>query len=135
MLTVVTHLMRASTPEFFRALSEHELSLTQVKMLNQLDRPGCDMPLTELAATLSLSLPTVSRAIDDLHQRGYVEREEDERDRRVKRVRVTAAGRRVLKRLVELRLNMLEGFTATLSEEERAALIAALAPLVERVGR
>jgi DNA-binding MarR family transcriptional regulator len=135
MFTVVTHLIRTSTPEFFRALSEHELSLTQVKLLHQVDRPECDMPLTELAETLSLSLPAVSRAIEDLHQRGYVERHEDERDRRVKRVRITAAGRRVLKQLVELRLHMLEGFTATLTEEERAALIAALAPLVERVGR
>jgi DNA-binding MarR family transcriptional regulator len=135
MLAVVSHLMRTSTPDFFRTLSEHELSLTQVKMLNQLDRPDCDMPLTELAETLSLSLPAVSRAIDGLHQRGYVARHEDDRDRRVKRVRVTASGRRVLKRLMELRLHMLEDFTSTLSEEERAALIAALAPLVERVGR
>lgn len=135
MLDLVGHLMRTSTPDFFRALSEHELTLTQVKMLHQLDRPDCDLPLTELAATLSLSLPAVSRAIDALQERGYVERREDEHDRRMRRVRITAAGRRVLKRLMEIRLNMLERFAATLSDDERRDLAAALAPVVERVRR
>ena len=135
MLALIGHLMRSSTPDFFRALSEHELSLTQVKMLHELDRPDCDLPLTELAETLSLSLPAVSRAIEALQQRGYVERREDDRDRRVKRVRITAAGRRVLKRLMEIRLNMLERFAATLSDDERRDLAAALVPIVERVRR
>ena len=145
MLDLVGHLMRTSTPDFFRALSEHELTLTQVKMLHELDgrgrtldlpdRPDCDLPLTELAATLSLSLPAISRAIDALQERGYVERREDEHDRRMRRVRITAAGRRVLKRLMEIRLNMLERFAATLSDDERRDLAAALAPVVERVRR
>jgi DNA-binding MarR family transcriptional regulator len=133
MLPLVGYLMRSSTPDFFRALSEHELTLTQVKMLHELDRPECDLPLTELAATLSLSLPAVSRAIDALLDRGYVERREDEHDRRMRRVRITAGGRRVLKRLMEIRLNMLERFAATLSDDERRDLAAALAPIVERI--
>ena len=135
MLALVGHLMRSSTPDMFRALSEHELSLTQVKMLHELDRPDCDLPLTELASTLSLSLPAVSRAIEALQRRGYVERREDDRDRRVKRVRITAAGRRVLEQLMEIRLHMLERFAATLSEEERDHLASALGPVVERVRR
>ena len=135
MLTLVGHLMRSSTPDFFRALSEHELSLTQVKMLHQLNEPDSDLQLTELAETLSLSVPAVSRAIDALEQRGYVERRADDRDRRVKRVRITASGRRVLARLMEIRLNMLERFAATLSDEERADLAAALEPVVARVRR
>lgn len=135
MLALMGHLMRSSTPDFFRTLSEHELSLTQVKMLHQLAEPDAEHPLTELAATLSLSLPAVSRAIDGLAQRGYVERREDDRDRRVKRVRITASGRRVLKRLTEVRLAVLERFVATLSDEERRDLAAALDPIVERVGR
>jgi len=135
MLALVGHLMRSSTPDLFRALSEHELSLTQVKMLHELDRPDCDLPLTELAELLSLSLPAVSRGIDALEGRGYVQRREDASDRRVKRVRITGAGRRVLRQLMEIRLNMLERFAATLSEDERRDLAAALVPVVERVRR
>jgi DNA-binding MarR family transcriptional regulator len=135
MLALVGHLMRTSTPDFFRALSEHELTLTQVKMLHQLDEPDAELPLSELAEMLSLSLPAVSRAIDGLQQRGYVERREDDHDRRVKRVSITAAGRRVLSRLMEIRLNMLERFAATLTDEERRDLATALAPIVERVRR
>lgn len=135
MLALVGHLMRTSTPDFFRALSEHELTLTQVKMLHQLAEPDGDVPQSDLAETLSLSLPAVSRAVDGLQDRGYAERREDEQDRRVKRVRITPAGRRVLERLTEIRLNMLERFAATLSDEERADLAAALRPVVERVRR
>jgi DNA-binding MarR family transcriptional regulator len=135
MLGLVGHLTRSSTPDFLRALSEHELTFTQVKMLHELDRPGCDVAQTELAATLSLSLPAVSRAIDGLEERGYVERHEDERDRRLKRVRITAGGRRVVKRLTEIRLKMLERFSETLSDDERRDLAAALAPVVERLRR
>ncbi|MDX6650873.1 MAG: hypothetical protein QOJ97_2824 [Solirubrobacteraceae bacterium] len=132
MLAVIAHLMRTSTPDFFRALGELDLSLTQLKMLHQLDAPDRELPLTELADTLSLSLPTASRAIDAVHQRGYVDRREDERDRRVKLVRITPAGRRALKQLMQMRLHQLETFTATMSEDERAGLRAALAPLVAR---
>ncbi|HVE67069.1 MAG TPA: MarR family transcriptional regulator [Solirubrobacteraceae bacterium] len=135
MLALVGHLMRTSTPDFFRALSEHELTLTQVKMLHQLAEPDCELPQSDLAETLSLSLPAVSRAIDGLQERGYVARHEDDQDRRVKRVTITAEGRRVLERLTEIRLNMLERFAATLSDAERADLAAALAPVVERVRR
>jgi DNA-binding MarR family transcriptional regulator len=135
MLGLVGYLMRSSTPDFFRALSEHELTFTQVKLLNELDRPECYLAQTELAANLALSLPAVSRAVDGLEARGYVERREDEHDRRMKRVRVTAAGRRVLRRLTETRLKLLERFAATLSDDERRDLAAALVPIGERVRR
>jgi DNA-binding MarR family transcriptional regulator len=135
MLGLVGHLMRSSTPDFLRALSEHELTFTQVKMLHELDQPDGDLAQSELGATLSLSLPAVSRAVDGLEARGYVERREDEHDRRMKRVRVTPAGRRVLGRLMDIRMNMLERFAETMSDDERRDLAAALAPVVERVRR
>ncbi|MDQ4041200.1 MAG: MarR family transcriptional regulator [Actinomycetota bacterium] len=135
LLVVIRHLMRESTPEFFRALGDLELSVTQAKMLHELEERGADLPLTELAELLSLSLPAVSRAIEVLQQRGYVVRREDDQDRRVKRVRITPAGRRVLERLMRIRLKMLERFTSTLSEDERADLVRALGPLVEKAHR
>jgi DNA-binding MarR family transcriptional regulator len=126
------YLLRSTTPDMFRALGELDLTLTQVKLLHALDDPECELSLKDLAERLSLSLPTASRAIDGLHQRGYVARREDEHDRRMKRVRITAAGTGALRRLNQVRLAQLEEFAATMSAAERRRLAAALAPLVAR---
>jgi DNA-binding MarR family transcriptional regulator len=126
------YLLRSTTPDMFRALGELDISLTQVKLLHALDDPDGEPSLKDLAECLSLSLPAASRAIDALHQRGYVDRREDEHDRRVKRVRITAVGAGALRRLNETRLAQLEEFAATMSGAERRRLAAALAPLVAR---
>ncbi|MDQ6915490.1 MAG: MarR family transcriptional regulator [Actinomycetota bacterium] len=126
------YLLRSTTPDMFRALGELDLSLTQVKLLHALDDPERELSLKDLAECLALSLPAASRAIDALHQRGYVHRREDEHDRRMKRVRITAAGTRALRKLNQTRLAQLEEFAATMSPAERRRLVAALAPLLER---
>jgi DNA-binding MarR family transcriptional regulator len=130
--TLFAYLFGTSTPDFFRALSELDVSLTQVKLLHALDKPEADHALTDLAEEMSFSLPAASRAIDALHQRGLVDRREDERDRRMKRVRITAKGRDVLRRLNEVRVALLEQFTDTMTDAQRRRLLAALSPLVGR---
>jgi DNA-binding MarR family transcriptional regulator len=132
LFAVLGHLLRSTAPDMFRALGELDLSLTQVKLLHALDDPETELSLKDLAECLSLSLPAASRAIDALHQRGYVHRREDEHDRRMKRVRMTAAGTRALDRLNRTRLAQLEEFAATMTPAERRRLVAALAPLLAR---
>lgn len=132
LFALVAYLLRANAPDTFRALSELELSLTQVKLLHQLDIPDCELSLKQLAEQLSLSVPAASRAIDALHQRGYVARHENEHDRRMKRVSITPAGVDALRTLNEMRLSRLQEFAETMSPAERRRLAAALAPLVAR---
>ena len=50
----------------------------------------------ELAARLGISAPTVSRLVDHLAERGFLERVTDEDDHRATRVRLSAEGRRGL---------------------------------------
>lgn len=116
----------------FRMLGELDLGLTQVKLLHALEEAEDELSLKDLAECLSLSVPAASRAIDALHQRGFVHRREDEHDRRMKRVRIAAPGVRVLRKLNRARLTQLEEFAATLGPTERRRLIAALAPLLAR---
>ena len=61
-----------------------------------------------LAESLGVSLPAMSRAVDGLFERGFVGREEDPADRRMKRVRLTDAGRTVPQALNEARLSALQ---------------------------
>jgi DNA-binding MarR family transcriptional regulator len=132
LFAVLGYLLRSTAPDMFRTLGELGLSLTQVKLLHALDDPERELSLKDLAECLSFSLPAASRAIDGLHQRGYVHRREDEHDRRMKRVRMTAAGTRALNRLNRTRLAHLEEFAATMTPAERRRLVAALAPLLAR---
>ena len=58
--------------------------------------PGISM--RQLSEKLYLHVSTVSGIVDRLVKRGYVERERSDEDRRIVRLDVTAAGRRVIKR-------------------------------------
>ena len=62
--------------------------------MHQLEDAPRALTLKELAERIALSLPAASRTIDDLVRRGFVERHEDEDDRRMKRVSVTDRGPR-----------------------------------------
>jgi DNA-binding MarR family transcriptional regulator len=131
-LTLFSYLFASSAPDFFKALSEADVTLTQVKLLHALDRPGADHSLKDLAEEMSFSLAGASRSIDALHQRGLVERREDEHDRRMKRVRITDEGRELLRGLNEMRVALLSQFVQDIPDDQRRALLDALSPIVER---
>lgn len=119
--------------DLFQMLADMGLSITQFKMLHLLAREGEQQELSvkALGEQFSLSLAAASRAIDGLHQRGYVDRVECETDRRIKRVHLTPAGREAIRELHATNVANLAGFTATLSEPQRRALADAIAPLLE----
>jgi DNA-binding MarR family transcriptional regulator len=123
---------RNSSPELFRRLGELDLSLTQVKTLHLL-QADADVTVKEVAGLLNMSLPAMSRSLDGLVQRGYVERLESDKDRRAKLVRLLPAGWAVLEEIEQARISALEDMIATLSDEERAALHSSLLPIVERI--
>jgi DNA-binding MarR family transcriptional regulator len=122
-------LMKGGAPALYRLLDELDLHMTQIKALHALADCGSEVPLGELAERLGMSLPTTSRTVESLLKRGFLERHEDEHDRRVKRVGITAAGRDAVERIDTVRLRSLADYTATLSPEQRSALFAALASL------
>ena len=112
------------------------LSPTQLKAMHAIGGAGHDLSLKAVAERLGgLSVPTVSRAVDGLVQRGFATRTEDPGDRRVKRLRLTARGRRTIERLVELRAAELEAVLATLEDGERERLASALDPILRRHAR
>jgi DNA-binding MarR family transcriptional regulator len=91
-----------------------------------------ELSLGEAAEHAHVSLPAASRLVEDLVRRELVHRSEDPEDRRVKRVRLTAAGDTVLRRLDAARLRGVQAFVATLEPAERAALSDAVTALLAR---
>jgi len=74
----------------------------------------------------------MSRAVDGLYERGFVDRQEDRIDRRMKRVQLTPAGRAMTNTLAEGRLVGIQSFLSSLSEEEEGALALALEAILQR---
>jgi DNA-binding MarR family transcriptional regulator len=123
------HLMKGQSKTMFALLDELDLSMSHVKALGVLADCGCELSVKEVSEELGLSLPGGSRTVDALLRRGYLERREDDTDRRMKRIGITGSGRDVARRILEARLEGLEQFTASLTPEQRIRLMAALADL------
>ena len=99
----------------FALIDELGLSITQVKTLFTLHHCAESVSVGEVSERLGLSLAAASRTIDGLLQQGWVQRREDERDRRMKRVSITPAGRDVAQRIADARMLGLESFAASLT--------------------
>lgn len=131
--TFLFYLLKSSSPDLFRAMAEHELSLTQVKVLHMLEeKEQTECSIKAIADQFAMSMAAMSRCIDGLHQRGLVERREDTDDRRIKRVRISPPGRDLVGQLTETRLSQLDHILSTLTEPQRKRLSAALDPILAR---
>jgi DNA-binding MarR family transcriptional regulator len=104
-------------PEFLREVSDLELTFTQFKALMLVAHEPVELSVKDVSDRLGISFPAASRAVEPLVKRGIVERAEDPLDRRVKRVRTTKDGDRLVERLIATRIKsfeqMLDGFSVT----------------------
>jgi DNA-binding MarR family transcriptional regulator len=121
----------ANNRDFLPEISELDLSLTQLKALAALDERAEALSVKELAERLGLSLAATSRSVEGLVKRKLVERDEDLVDRRIRRIGLTARGRRIVERLVAIRVAALERLVASFNDEQRDKLADALVAILE----
>jgi len=112
-----------------RVASEHDLSLTQLRVLGILrDR---EPTMAELATYLGLERSTVSGLIDRAVQRGLVRKTSDTADGRSVRVSLTAQARRLETRVVADVTELIAPLTGRLNFTEQKRLSALLAKALE----
>jgi DNA-binding MarR family transcriptional regulator len=107
------------------------VSPTQVSALATIERAG-PITLGELAAVEGVQPPTITAAVGRLEEQDLVHRTVDPSDRRVHRVEISAAGRRLLEKSRSRKNEYLERRLRALSTEDRATLERA-ADLLEAV--
>ncbi len=118
-----------------RVIEESGLSMTQCKALLELGGIGESADprqVSDLAETLGVSVPSMSRAVDALVKKKLVTRLEDPDDRRVRRVAITAKGKQFVDTLLVVRQAGLEAFAESLSAAQRRKLDAAIDSLMDR---
>jgi DNA-binding MarR family transcriptional regulator len=106
-----------------------ELTLAQVKVLFTLALEE-SVAIGKIAEHLGIGQPTASHLVDRLVQSGLAERVENPSDRRYTLAQLTIAGRELIQRLRQGRLERLQGWLSQLNQEDLAALCQGLRALL-----
>ena len=127
---LLTQLGTLAAGRFAERVGELDLSPPQVGLLRMIGvQPGLSQQA--LAARLGLLPSKVVSFVDDLEQRGVVQRTRSKKDRRVYELELTAEGTALLGRVREVAAAHESEFCAALDGEEHAELRALLRRLAD----
>jgi DNA-binding MarR family transcriptional regulator len=132
---LLRHLFLYDRGNFLRVIEESGLSTTQCKVLLELGglgEAGEPRQVSDLADAFSVSVPSMSRAVDGLVKKRLVTRVEDQDDRRVRRVAITEKGKKLVHTLLVVRQAGMESFAESLTAGQRRKLDAAIDSLMDR---
>ena len=90
---------------------------------------GAPKNMSSIARELSVTVGTLTIAMNSLVKKGYVVRERGQEDRRVVYISLSDRGRKAFEHHAQVHREMIEGVTGDLSEEEMQVLVKALSRL------
>lgn len=116
--------------ETLRSMSGDKLSISELHTLEAIHRePEKGRTITDIAQDLSITLPTVTVAINRLQQKGYVRKHKGKEDGRTVRVLLTEEGRRAEAAHRYFHRRMVQAVAREIPSEEREVLLKGLANL------
>jgi DNA-binding MarR family transcriptional regulator len=122
LLDVVMLVMRTVAADMRK--SPRPLAPAQMGSLMRIAAGPCTM--SELARFQAVSLPTISKSMDMLVRRGWVERWMDKKDRRQTMARLTPSGKNMLAHIKQRTERQVTRTLAPLSPSERAQLVSTM---------
>jgi DNA-binding MarR family transcriptional regulator len=114
-------------------LIDTDLSFSQFRSMLILSQEASAVPIHEIAEKLHLSVAATGRNLDRLVREGLVDRQEDEFDRRIKRISLSESGRSLITGFHEHRRSHVLSFLTGLPSADRQRLISALLPINSRI--
>jgi DNA-binding MarR family transcriptional regulator len=106
-------------PRIPAVAAEFDVSPMGLKLLQTLE-PGAELPMSALADRLFCDASNVTSMVDRLEARGLLERRDDPRDRRVKRIVLTDEGVAVREQVLERLYEPPEAIARLSSADQRA---------------
>ena len=91
------------------------------------------LTMNELSKAVNLEISTMTRMVDQLVEKGLVQRENDAKDRRVVRVALTEAGRKLRKKLGEALQSFYSNSLENIQVEKRENIISQLQQINEAI--
>jgi len=124
-------------PIYAKSFGELGMSMSYFDVLvNLLIAENNEVRMSHLAERTVISFSRVSRVIDELEEQGLVERNPDPSDGRAVLIELTPSGREHLREAVRIHArDVLENFSAHLSDAQALAVIDALETVMRAHGR
>ncbi|MFU0824491.1 MarR family winged helix-turn-helix transcriptional regulator [Clostridium sp.] len=106
----------------------NDLSVTEIHTIEAIGMYTA-RTMSEVAADLGITVGTLTTAINNLVKKGYVERQKDEKDRRVVKIVLTRTGKLAYRVHEKFHSDMIKATIEGLSEDEEQVLARALGKL------
>jgi DNA-binding MarR family transcriptional regulator len=126
---------QAKSHEMLTKRAGVDLDRSGAALLYSLYSEGENVRLTELAERLGVDAPGVTRKVQQLERAGLLTRAADPDDARAMRLSLTAAGRRSIDRLLQVREAWIEGALEGWSTADRREFSRLLAQFASTIGR
>ncbi len=121
------HMILKLEEETLKSMSGNKLSISELHMLEAIHRkPEKGRTITDIAQDLSITLPTVTVAINKLAQKGYVRKHKGREDGRTVHVLLTEEGRRAEAAHRFFHRHMVQAVSQNIPQEEREVLLKGL---------
>lgn len=101
---------------------KHGIAMPHLKLMMKMDK-GEGVTVKDLAETLGVSSAAVTQFVDHLVDKGWVERVEDQTDRRLVRVKLSAKAKDHFKKIKDFHFDRMSKIFENLSDKELQQLI------------
>lgn len=122
---------RQSMQNFIGFIKKRGLSMSQMATMQMLHRHG-ECGVSNIADYLDITPAASSQLLNKLVDEGWIERQEDKLDRRVKKIALTPKGERIVQESIQARQYWFDPLIATLSSEEKELTQDALTMLIDK---
>lgn len=117
-----------------RRFTKINLSLSEIHLIEAAAKGGeTGRTISDLAAELEITLPSVTVAINKLIKKGYAQKFKSEADGRVVFVKLTPKGRKVNSGHEYFHRNLTRNLSTQLTEEEKRVMIKGISKLKEYI--
>jgi DNA-binding MarR family transcriptional regulator len=123
-------LMRRNMQDFVLFSRKSGITPPQIGALFRIDKGGVNV--SDLGGDLGITSAAASQMLQRLVQQQLIVRTEDTEDRRVKRMALTAKGRKILQEYMQIRNRWMDDLASALSDREKDQVANALNMLVDR---